>query len=321
VIDQKVVGAPLGFLERCAACLTLMKKNLDNFGRISLPTAQPANGSPAFTLTELLVILATIAILAATLLPALAKTKFRDQYANCTANLRQWGMVCAAYVSQDKQNRLPGFPIYFATGCNLWDVSTNMAVELYPLGLTVPMWFCPVKPYDFQRIQAVNPPLVSPIQFITCNDPPSGQGIGYPTHQRHVYLTIFYSVYTLRQFSPPAGCWWPIDSSDTNLCSSVNAVANTNLVNWPAPWPTSAGDKSAAYNPIMTDRCFSDQKPTTTLLYPFDAFGFRQASGHPYGNEVANMNLLYADGHVATHVHDQISWTWYNSQQGYYNYY
>ena len=41
------------------------------------------------TMTGLLVIIATVALLAATLLPALANTKFRDQLANCTANLRQ----------------------------------------------------------------------------------------------------------------------------------------------------------------------------------------------------------------------------------------
>jgi prepilin-type processing-associated H-X9-DG protein len=293
-----------------------MKKNRDNFERSSLSAGRPTNGSPAFTITELLVILASIAFLAATLLPALAKTKFRDQYASCTANLRQWGMVYAAYVSQDKQNRLPGFYINFAAGAALWDVSTNMANNLQPLGVTVPMWFCPVKPQDFQSIQAANPGInITDVrQFVNLN------GI----QLLHAYLTIFYSVYIPRD--NPTG-WWPFDSTVpiSGFPPAVPQIANTNLFDWPTPWPKSALDKTAVYNPIMTDRCISQAAQTTANPYPFDTYAL-QENGHPYGNKVINLNLLYADGHVTTHQHDQILWVWFNSQMesnygGGWNYY
>lgn len=68
-----------------------------------------------FTLIELMVVIAVVAILASLLLPVLAKARKEARRANCTSNLRQFGI--AAYNYTDDSNMK--FP--YTNKTNSWD--------------------------------------------------------------------------------------------------------------------------------------------------------------------------------------------------------
>ena len=63
-----------------------------------------------FTLIELLVVIAIIGILAAILLPALARARESARRSSCQNNLKQWGLVFKMYSGESKGMKFPLLP-------------------------------------------------------------------------------------------------------------------------------------------------------------------------------------------------------------------
>ena len=81
----------------------------------------PCSGkaSRSFTLIELLIVIAIIAILAAMLLPALNKARERAQTVNCTSQQKQYALACTQY-GLDNQEWMP---IAYANAGRVYDSS------------------------------------------------------------------------------------------------------------------------------------------------------------------------------------------------------
>lgn len=71
--------------------------------------------SLTFTLIELLIVIAIIAVLAALLLPALSKARETGKRVKCKGNLRQMGIVFEQYASDSK-----GLMTYYIAGGRPW---------------------------------------------------------------------------------------------------------------------------------------------------------------------------------------------------------
>lgn len=74
----------------------------------------------AFTLVELLVVIAVIAILAAFLMPALRKSVTAARSLVCTNNLRQTGFVAGQYCNESNGYTMEGMPSQYAYPYNYW---------------------------------------------------------------------------------------------------------------------------------------------------------------------------------------------------------
>ena len=126
-----------------------------------------------FTLIELLVVIAIIGILAAILLPALARARESARRASCQNNLKQFGLVFKMYSNEAKGGKFPPHGTTTRDDCLSCDGATEVPAfeTLYPEYLSdMKVFFCPSDAMASNIDDYISPP-----NGYWCGHTPGGQ--------------------------------------------------------------------------------------------------------------------------------------------------
>jgi len=263
----------------------------------------------AFTLTELLVVIGILSVMAALLLPALLYGKFRARVTTCTNNYKQLALASVLYAGDDSNGRLPSFQLPTEStqlkgfhSLYPWIIALPMLKAMETHGIAQPqMWFCPLS-YVGSTGQSVWQETSATFQW----------KFGRPMATIDDLIKFWTDIQKAKYAGVNMNWWVPrrLEGSPT-LTYPDASLLSTRLK---TPWPSKMDDLTASTRPIVSD----------WIIGAKDTSGdsFTTASGaHAFAGQIRNINSGYADGHVETHSGGSIKWELQNTADNSYIFY
>lgn len=239
----------------------------------------------AFTLIELLIVIAIIAVLVALLLPAIGNARERADRIKCRTNMRQWGAAYYLFLS-DSQGKFPGQGSTDESGymADVSDIDKNDALPI--------AWFNALPGYIQGTTYSAlakdrNAPRPGDKSIFICPSVKKNEPV--PHNPRHYYANYAQNLFL--EASANAGC-------GKSVFLRIDQIANPSVFAMMGENPTGVGaNGNYGYSYGHTHPMY--------MTYPWE----QNAVGHSYRHgDDDTCNLLFVDGHTDDYKRDQI---WY----------